>query len=208
MELDGRVHKEMVVGYHEPHIVRVIEAQLRRGGLAFDVGAHLGYFTLLMARIVGDEGKVVALEPDPKVFAILGGNLARNPGFSAGCVIPVQAAVGGREGEAQFAEGLDSSTGKLSPEGRTAVLVTTLDRLSRCFGVPHLVKMDIEGGEVEAIRGAQSVLAARQTTFVIEAHTPTLDGECRALLDAGGYACEHLWRGPAGATHILCRPRE
>src|SRR5437016_5817488 len=77
-------------GLWEPQETLLVREYLSKGGVFVDVGANWGYFTLLGAGIVGEEGRVLSIEPDPRVFEILRKNILRN-GFSHVSVLPVAA---------------------------------------------------------------------------------------------------------------------
>jgi FkbM family methyltransferase len=112
---------------------------------AFDVGANVGYFTLLLSMAVGPAGHVFAFEPDPTNFAFLQSHLSLNRCTN---VSAIEAAASNRTGEAQFE--CARSMGHVSPTGRTTVRTIRLDE----FPTPDIIKMDIEGGEFDAIPGA------------------------------------------------------
>ena len=65
-------------GSREPEQKFIIESTLKPGMVAFDLGANLGYYTVMMARLVGDSGRVYAVEPFPDNFRLLGENIHRN----------------------------------------------------------------------------------------------------------------------------------
>jgi FkbM family methyltransferase len=206
LDLDPRDHKEMAVGHYEPVVEACIERYLRPGDLAFDVGAHLGYMTICMARLVNATGKVVAFEPDPDVIRILNSNLARNNHTITAAVTTQPTAIGATTGQATFTPGSDNSTGRLT-EGGSDLLVSaiTLDEATTRFGTPQLIKMDIEGGELDALKGASELLKIGQTTFVIELHSPELDRSCTALLQEHGWTCSYL-REPGASLHLVAIP--
>ena len=65
-------------GAREPEQKFIIESTLKPGMVAFDLGANVGYYTIMMARLVGDSGRVYAVEPFPDNFRLLGENIRRN----------------------------------------------------------------------------------------------------------------------------------
>lgn len=210
LELDPRIHKEMLSGGYEPQIQRTILDFLSNGDTAFDVGAHLGYFSLSMATRVGAAGHVVAFEPNPAVAERLRRNVARHaPPFSS-IVTPVASALGAHPGRLPFACGRDSSTGRLSTGGKLDVEVTTLDEAADLFGDPRFVKIDVEGAELDVLRGGHRLIGRRIAAFVIEAHSEHLQQACEQLLESFGYRCGLIQkeRGRGDTAHILARPLE
>jgi FkbM family methyltransferase len=141
--------------------------------VAFDVGANVGYYTLLLSRGVGPQGRVFAFEPNPVNFAHLKEHLRLN---KIGNVEIVEAAVSDRAGTAFFSG--EGSTGKLSQTG-TPTKTVQLDNYPR----PDIIKMDIEGEEIAALRGSARILAERHAVWFIAVHWT----ETEALLASQNY---------------------
>jgi FkbM family methyltransferase len=165
----------MAVGLYELDTYRIMRRYLKEGSWFVDVGANLGYFTLLGAKWVGPGGRVDALEPDPlnrqRLIEHLGENrLEQNvrihdvaAAAEAGQVelIHPQAA-GANHGMASFYKGL-------AGEGTTYTVSTIrLDEL--LDGVPDLIKLDIEGAELQAVEGMQKLLRASTPPRLIVEH--------------------------------------
>jgi FkbM family methyltransferase len=206
MALQPRMNKEMIVGHYELEVVRAVQRLLEPGERCFDVGAHLGYLSLVMAKTVGRDGQVVSFEPDPKNRAELLGNIERNAGITGGVSVVVPAAVGSRSGSMSFARGETTGIGHLVEEGGDfEVEVLTLDDAARRYGAPALVKVDVEGRELEAIRGGEGLLRSAKTTFLVEAHDGELEQSCRSFFESFGYTVEILPRS-TGFSHLLARP--
>jgi FkbM family methyltransferase len=139
-------------GVWEPDVSRAIEATLGPGDVFVDVGANIGYDSLLASKIVGPSGRVVAIEPSPPTFALLLQNLAAN---DAGNVRPVRLAVAPEPGTVNL-YGMPiwniGATTTLASRGGALVaaveampldMLLTAEELSRI----RLIKMDIEGAE-------------------------------------------------------------
>ena len=153
---------------------KVFEETLKSGNCVLDIGANVGYFTLLAASLVGPEGRVYAFEPEPGNYEVLLKNLALN-GYENVEAIPK--AVSSEIGEAQLIlSGLDSGFHSLAhlnlPErGSVGVETITIDSFLEEHGWPHvdLVKIDIEGWEVAALDGMdQFFQRANSVNLVIE----------------------------------------
>jgi len=143
----------------EPRNTELIKSEIREGEVVVDIGAHIGYFTLILSRLVGPNGCVYAFEPDPDNFAILKRNVEMN-----GCknVVLEQKAVSDRAGQGVFVgwnlQGLESAETKESGESKvvdTVVLDEYFRNESRRIS---FIKIDVEGHELSALRGAQWIL--------------------------------------------------
>ncbi len=155
-------------GVWEPFESRVALALLERGEGFVDLGANLGYYTLLAATRVAAQGRVFAFEPDPDNFALLERNLAANRAHQARAE---RCAVGAAAGEARLylsPDNLGDHRLYDSGDGRRAVStpVVTLDgyfgdreRFPRGAGPLHLVKADTQGCEALILRGAEGFIA-------------------------------------------------
>lgn len=195
---------DMAIGRHEPLVVDLIRRHLSEGDLAFDIGANVGYFTLLMARCVGTSGHVVAFEPDPLVGEYLRRNVARNQGHIAASIDAVTMAIAGSSGTRPFMPGSRLSRGKLGSEsGPVTVSAMTLGDAVDRYGSPRLIKFDVEGAESEVLEGALESLATLDSTIIIEAHSQRLEQRCLRLLRESGFHCERLLQPGTKETYIL-----
>ena len=148
----------------------LVQAILKPGMSFVDVGANWGYFTLLAAHQVGSGGRVVSLEPDPRLFPVLAGNIAMNHLSQA---IALRVAAGSEPGWLTLA-GFDEATGNFGlsrvvgsnhengPLFRVAA--RPLDAILQETGLEtvDLLKMDIEGAEGLAFQGLEQSLAQRR----------------------------------------------
>ncbi|HJX41527.1 MAG TPA: FkbM family methyltransferase [Anaerolineales bacterium] len=174
--LDLREEKDLWLGSYEPFVLETIARFARPGMTAYDVGAHIGYVTLCLARAVGPQGHVVAFEPLPANQQRLRTNLELN-GLS-GRVQVVAGAVGEAAGWQLFRPHLSVAMGKLTADapdepaaGLLEVEVIALDEFSAAAGTsPGLIKMDIEGGEAAALRGARRLMRQAKPVLLLELH--------------------------------------
>lgn len=163
---DAYASPDMTADRYEPETTRLFERLVKPGQVVFDIGAHVGYYTLLAARLVGDAGRVYAFEPEPKNFALLQQNITLN-GYRN--VIAVNEAVTDSCGPRElFLSGLDNGFHSLfqlklrqdpNPRG-VSIDATTLDAFTERLGWPRIdvIKMDIEGGETAAFQGMERLL--------------------------------------------------
>jgi FkbM family methyltransferase len=160
-------------GYYEPETVAVVERLLRPGMVVFDVGAHMGQYTLVASGAVGPAGRVHAFEPQPRVRAALERNVRRNRLRN---VVVVPSAVGetNRDVTLYLPTSFNYGAASLRPPGNYAkasltVPMVSLDTHAFARSVPRvdLVKLDIEGGELAALHGAAGLLQRHRDVIVV-----------------------------------------
>jgi FkbM family methyltransferase len=171
---------DIYFGRYEPEETGKILELVQPGMTVLDVGANLGYFTLLMALRVGPEGKVHAFEPNPAMHKRLLDNLALNPRYADGRVAVYRLALSASTGEADFFCPADGNEGvgglrdtKRAPVvGVARVSTQRLDELVETQRITKLdfIKMDIEGGELDALRGAERTLSGMKPVILFEAY--------------------------------------
>lgn len=161
---------------HEKETLEHLDELLPRAGVFVDVGASLGQYTAWASGAMRG-GRILALEADQLRYEELERNCARWAGQTGNRIEPVFCAASESDGEATFYVTHSNVSGGLFPH-RTAqpaqwhpvkVPARTLD--SACDGfTPDLVKIDVEGSELRVLRGAQRILRAGTTRFLIEVH--------------------------------------
>jgi FkbM family methyltransferase len=199
------------LGSEEPELQAELARLLHPGDAFYDVGANVGFMTLVGARLVGPAGRVVAFEPNPRLAAAARANAALN------CLAQVEVhelALADHEGTARFVVPEESSGAHLADvqEGGGEsfdVDVTTLDAfLARAAEPPPaVVKLDIEGAEVRALDGMRATLAAHGPALVVELHGTREPFE--RLLAELGYAVTggvHDTARDAGNDHVFAQP--
>jgi FkbM family methyltransferase len=178
----------MWLGSFEYEKQRAFAAAVSAGDVVFDVGAHVGFYTLLAAELVGPTGQVVAFEPVPRNLELLKRHLRLN-GYTNVTVIP--AAVSDRPGIAAFAFDTRperSFEGHIGANGQLQVPTVVLDELAGGgLPIPRVLKMDIEGGEFAALTGARKLLAAHHPRIFLATHGPQVHRQCCDLLTDSGY---------------------
>ena len=220
LELDLRDNLQRTLyftGTYEPGLLRTLEREIEPGDVVVDVGAHVGVHALSAARRLRElagGGHVIAFEPAPDSAAAI-----RAAAVSNGLPVQVvETALGDADGEIELRgdprydardAGIRSQFGTGEVVARAPV--TTLDAWAERNGLEHLdvVKLDIEGAEILALRGMQATLKrlrprllAIEVKDVVMARGPGDEASLHALLSEAGYA-------PAGSPerHIaLFRP--
>ena len=154
-----------------------IRPYLTPGSLAIDVGAHIGNFTIPMARALGPAGAVISFEPFPVVFDCLEANVkkAASEEIELARVVRIQKAVGATNGKTKLYSNPSniagaSLLGNLFGDGNgIPVDVVTLDNVPLPFGKPvSLIKIDVEGGELDVLKGAEKLLVSQHPALFIE----------------------------------------
>jgi FkbM family methyltransferase len=176
LRLDLKTEKYYWLGAHEAAVQQALALETKPGMTVYDVGAHLGFFTLGLARLVGAGGRVVAFDPLPENIRALRENLALNPSLTSNVQV-VQAAVANVSGQLRFYGGSDPSRARLAPlpassEDGQEVASLTLDEFvfHRGAPAPQLVKLDVEGAEGMALQGARRVLREIKPLWILEMH--------------------------------------
>lgn len=199
---------------YEPHVARELRALLRPGLSVIDLGANIGYYTMLAAARVGPAGRVAAFEPGPSNAALLARSAAAN-GFRNVTLFPCAAA-----GAATVVDLLlDDSNGRLVGAGTPGALRVQAVSLDALLGPGYpvdLIKMDIEGAEGLALAGMRRLIAARRPIIVSEFSPAALRAVSRvepaeylARLRAPGYdlfvidRARGLSPGPASDAEVM-----
>jgi FkbM family methyltransferase len=173
----GRSAASYVLGNHEPE-TQVLLADLLRPGMTFyDIGANVGFCSIISARMVAPGGQVISFEPLPENVAALRHNAAINH-FSH--VTVFETALSDRDGEMSFAMSERPTWGKLHsisvPPDRhlndIKVSVRRLDSLvdEADLPFPQIIKMDVEGAENDVLEGARETLRRGRPVLLIELH--------------------------------------
>jgi FkbM family methyltransferase len=207
IQLNDPCQYDLVLGIHEPEVVEWILSDLKEGMTFVDIGPNVGYYTLLGASCVGISGKVVALEPDPEVLAILRRNIEIN---MLGNVQLVYGAASEACGRAKLGRARSSSysTGLYCQDAVDWIEVPrySLDAVINELGIGavDLVKLDVEGAELEVIEGMSKILRVNRPKVIMELHGHLNGTETQPAvqrLKRAGYTVRHISR-----NHIVGEP--
>ncbi|HXV31053.1 MAG TPA: FkbM family methyltransferase [Sinorhizobium sp.] len=191
-------------GTYERPIQQAIASHLIPGDTFFDIGANIGFFSLIAARCVGKEGHVYAFEPVPRNANAIVRSAELN-GFDTIRVFPE--AIGATTGRAELLlarhlGGAALASAETPPDmtGHLEVDVTTLDDAIVQHGLrpPTVIKIDVEGAEMDAFRGMTKTLHTHRPKIIYEVDDATRDGldrkarQIAALLASAGYALAAL----------------
>jgi FkbM family methyltransferase len=207
-DLGDTISREVCfTGRYEPQETELIRRLLRPGQTTVDVGANWGYFSLVCAHLVGEQGRVVSLEPHPRLYTLLADNVARNRLRQVECLRVGAGATRGLTSFIAFDEhGGNWGVSRVADRSERPDFeceVIALDELIDARGIDQvdLVKIDVEGAEPDVLRGMAAGLDRRRYRFVlIECHPGALawtDGrmsldQCLAPLRHAAYEGWHI----------------
>ncbi|MGB8476923.1 MAG: FkbM family methyltransferase [Candidatus Acidiferrum sp.] len=172
IDLNDRVQRLMWGGAYEPHVRNCLVAILHPGDTFVDIGAHIGFFSLLAASLVGNTGKVYAFEANANVFQKLQANASEYPWLAASL-----RAIWSESGQVAFSDPQqpgETGWGKLTAirnEGHVvSVEAITLDEWHMSVGTPGIraMKIDAEGSEPFILDGARRLIARTRPIMIIE----------------------------------------
>jgi FkbM family methyltransferase len=192
-------------------VIGVLQQVVQRNWVVFDVGAHIGYFALLLSKLVGPHGKVFAFEPLPENFKVLEENVRLN---GCGNVFLENRAVADASGlvnlKSNDTDRLTYTSSLVSGRPNIDVEAVSLDdytsSLRECV---QFVMMDVEGGEADVLKGMRSILQRDFPTLLIELHGFDQRGQSHPALQelhSMDYGIRYL-DGPGAQAHILAEHR-
>lgn len=202
-----RAYRNLRRSTYEEKFDRYIVSQISAGDIVWDVGANVGFFTAKFAEAAGKQGKVVAFEPSPGAYSALRRNFSRTEN-----IVLENLALADFDGESEFAVSDDPTdpTNGLAVSGKVAATVKV--QVSRGASYlaehpdrfPNRIKVDVEGFELEVLRGLSGTLHKRRLKSVfLEVHFATLrqrglprgPNEIKSLLQQAGFAIR--WIDPS-----------
>jgi len=195
------------LGVYEQEKQSALAAAVRPGDVVYDVGANVGFYSLLASALVGPAGAVFAFEPLPRNLAILRRHLALN---RAANVRVIAGAVADRPGVARFDTSGIPEMARLSDAGGLEVPTVRLDDLLAAGQIapPAVMKIDVEGAEYAALCGARGLLARHRPALLLATHGAEVHGRCCALLRELGYGLEPLDGRPLEqSSEVRATPR-
>jgi FkbM family methyltransferase len=177
MRVNWALHKTYVFGTYEPRVVQGLEELIQPGWTTVDVGANIGYFTLLMANRVGPQGKVIAFEPLAENFRILKENIKMNGHTN---VVAENCALMSRTERIELRSATPGAItwvasvkiDQNSAVESQSVEAVTLDEYVQEKGIAKVdfLKIDVEGAEASVLEGATNVLNRDKPILLIEMH--------------------------------------
>ena len=203
-------------GTYESSFARELSRHVEHGAVCYDVGGFRGYMTGVMA--AAGAAKVVVFEPNPENFTALQTLSQLNPAFPIS-VVPF--CLADTDGAAEFELLTDRSMGRLANVAlqvdqaileRREVQLRRIDSLVSQGELPppDVMKIDVEGAELEVLSGGSNTIAKRRPVILLEAHSSELAAGCTSFLEGKGYRVQSLDaedQAAAVTTHLLGVPR-
>lgn len=201
--------------YHERYEADLVARLLENDDVFWDIGANVGYFTLVAAMALANRGQIIAFEPGQNAYARLMENISLNP-FGNIRTYPV--AVSDREGEAVLHVSGDIADSSASlflagggHGGHEVCRTVALDKFLTAENLrpPTLIKLDAEGAELAVLQGAQGLISQSPPMFLMEMEEKTLKAASASkaaiqqFLSGYGYRAAHLRKGRWYATTDL-----
>lgn len=192
------------LGSYELDFQRVLANEVKPGGVFYDVGANVGFYSLLAANLIFP-GRVFAFEPVSENISYLHRHLTINRVKN---VEVFQMAISDKRGEECFSVESTRSMGHLSDAGGTTVCTDTLDRIikERLIPPPNYIKMDIEGSEVRALTGAQECFLRVKPILFLATHGKKIHEDCCALLREWKYQTTIISKLDDDRAELVSRP--
>ena len=207
------------LGEYEPEVQNAISSAVRLGSVFFDVGAYVGTLSLGTARIVGGTGRVVAFDGDPANVERLREHAAANDMDSILRVVHAAVWSSGENRSLPFRRGKTMrSQGGVEADGIRPILgtgelitvpVISLDEfIASGSPAPDLIKIDVEGGEMEVLRGSVRLFETKRPLVIIEIHTTQAREEVHSWLAGNAYSFAETVLGDPVPARLLAWPKE
>ena len=174
------------LGSYEYQKQSIFKKTVKSGYVVYDIGAHVGFYTLLSSVLVGTQGKVIAFEPVQRNLEYLKKHVEIN---SCNNVEILPYAVSDNMGIKRFSFSINPSMGHLCEDGEIEVQVVTVDEIFRFRNIPcpNIVKIDVEGAEYGVLRGAEHTIRQHRPVLFLSTHGPDIHRNCCAMLQAMSY---------------------
>jgi FkbM family methyltransferase len=194
------------IGSFEHEKQLAFRRSVSRGNVVYDLGANVGFYSLLASVLVGNAGHVYSFEPLAANATILRRHVEMNRILN--CTV-LQAAVTADDGVARLDPSSSGDLAHLSETGAETVSTVALDSLLAAGKIraPQVMKIDVEGAELQALLGAARLIEAHRPLILLATHGPEVHRSCLSFLRDRRYALESLTTDPVeSSAEILARP--
>jgi FkbM family methyltransferase len=177
MWLSPAAYSDFIFGTYEAICAQKLAENVKPSTICVDVGANLGYFTILMSRLVGENGQVIAFEPMPDTYEILCKNVKLNQLTN---IKTIRGAVSNESGSVQLFTEPSAKLSKTAsmvgyrlegvPQATEVPALRLDDYYAQEKRLPDLIKMDVEGAEGSVLKGARQTIARGRPLLLVEIH--------------------------------------
>jgi FkbM family methyltransferase len=194
-------YSQYFMGDYEKEVVDVFYEYAKKSKVIYDIGANIGYYTLIASKAINKNDKVYAFEPFPENVSVLKSNIEANEHQN---IQVLDFAISNNVGVASFSNSDNNVANTLCEDSPTfkenksiEVKTTTIDELvfNNTIEAPDLIKMDVEGTELEALIGAEKTLKEHHPIIFLSTHNchiPGIHKKCIDYLVNIGYQIEYL----------------
>lgn len=166
----------------EPEQFAIAKSLSHQNGTVFDIGANVGLYSLLFSKY---SDQVYAFEPLPRNLKYLYEGI-KNNNITNISIVPC--AVSDSHGLLKFSEGDNCAIGKISEFGQYVVIGISLDQFVDAYKqIPHLIKIDVEGAELNVLKGSSQLLHNYHPTILLSTHSELLKTQCLDYLESLDY---------------------
>lgn len=157
------------LGTYELEAQKFFEKIIKEGDIVYDIGAHVGFYSLLASNKVGSNGKIFSFEPLPRNIVYLRKHIDIN---NIKNIDVIEAAVFDKEGVVFMDDKINSFYAKISDNGDLKIRTVMLDNLvsSEKLLPPNVIKIDVEGAELSVLKGADFILNKYNPTIFLSMH--------------------------------------
>jgi len=170
----GVAHQFLVYREYEPYESSLVRKYIKSGMTVYNIGANIGYYTLLASECVGEQGKVYAFEPAPGNFELLQKNVSENKLTN---IEIFQMAVGAENGSAALSlsstNSGDHRLQEISTRDQVVVAVESIDSfISAGHTPPNAIIMDVQGAEFDVVRGGSAIMGVKGSLVIFTEFWP------------------------------------
>jgi len=188
--IDSGIHRYWL-GTYELEKQELFTKMVLPENIVYDIGANVGFYSLLAFILVGDHGRVISFEPVERNISYLRKHLAINHIKN---VEVMEVAISDKDGSANFDPSQNDSTGHFAENGIEKVKTVAIDNIVEAgiLPSPHIIKIDIEGAEILALIGAQSTINNNHPILFLATHGEMAHRSSCDLLISWGYSLTPL----------------
>jgi FkbM family methyltransferase len=211
VHLNPRFEMEYLEGNYELAVWRVLQLHLKPGTIFYDIGAHIGLFSLIAARVLGVQGSVFVFEPDPSNLRRIKEHASRNQLDALGIIPKAAWLTDGRMKfqracfQSSMNRGAIAEDNLAGGESTIEVETVTLDSFGREHPLPSIIKIDVEGSEAAVLRGSEGIFRSAKPVVICEIHHAQAASDVTHWLEVRGYVFEWVEDWEQFPRHLFAK---